>query len=382
MSHKVFLFQNIIAPYRVPLFEKLGNDPDLDFSVIVLSKNEPNRKEWTQPDDYPFKVYNKPGFSLSRNYEEHVHFKPFLFINLFREKPDVLLISGFSFASLTAVLLKKILKYKIVLWSEATKFTELNISRFRMFCRKFIAGKLDAVIDAGLLSRQYLTDSVFNSRYPPFFNAFNNIDCQKFSNGKGFLKNNNRNYRDFKHNYGKKVILYVGQLVARKGVFELLYVFEKIAKNNKNVSLILLGSGPLEKALKYYCEQHRLSQVFFTGFTGQNDIPKYYQIADVFVLLSHWDCNPLVIFEALASGLPIVASHAVGNTPEFVMDDYNGYVVDPFNSEMVVEKINRIISDQTIINKFGKNSQLLSQKSTYHNSYKIFRRVIFEVMKK
>lgn len=377
---KTFLIQNSIAPYRIPLFSLLANDPDIEFSVLRLTRTESHRKEWESIQNFPFPVRTVKGFSFSRNYEEHVRFNPGLGLILFKEKPNVIIIGGFSYASVISVMLKKKIDSKIILWFEGTCYTEHSVSKFRHSLRKYIIHRADAVITASELSEQYIRSQLSTSDNQAFFMAYNNIDNRYFDNSVQKFKANSRLFNDLKGKYGAKVILFTGQLIKRKGVFELLQGFEIIQRSNHHVSLLLVGNGPLENELKAYCKQHGLSRVFFEGFIRQEDLPNYYAIADMFVLLSHWDCNPLVIFEALASGLPIVASYRVGNVPEFVKDNYNGFVVDPFNTDQVADRIVKILNDPGLQRKFSKNSKRLSEKSNYEDSYRTFKKAIFHVL--
>jgi len=377
---KTFLIQNTIAPYRIPLFQLLSDDPALEFSAIQLARKEPHRKEWTEEKEYPFPVKTLKGFCYSRNFEDHVRLNPSLVWYLMKEKPDVLIIGGFSFASLISVVIKKAINCKIVLWFEGTQYTEKNISKFRNKVRRFISQRVDSIIVASELSKQYLKTNLLNDHNPIFFTAYNNVDNEHFSNSIIHFREKMNFFTRFKRKYGEQVILYVGQFIERKGIWELLAAYKKIHNSHPDVSLILLGTGPLAKDINSYCQQHGLNRVFFEGFVKQDDIPKYYAIADVFVLLSHWDCNPLVIFEALASGVPIVSSYRVGNVPEFVINNYNGFVVDPFNTDEVADRILKILNDVKLRTDFSNNSQLLSEKSTYDDSYHTFKKAIFHVM--
>jgi glycosyltransferase involved in cell wall biosynthesis len=81
---------------------------------------------------------------------------------------------------------------------------------------------------------------------------------------------------------------------------------------------VVVGDGPLEQALKEQARGLGLSDaVRFAGYVDQRDLPPWYRAADAFVLSSDFDNSPNVVLEAMASGLPIVATN-VGGLADFV----------------------------------------------------------------
>ena len=76
--------------------------------------------------------------------------------------------------------------------------------------------------------------------------------------------------------------------------------------------LVLIGSGEMEQELRVLATELELNNVDFVGFVNQSRIPKYYAASDVFVLPSRHDGWGVVINQALAAGLPIITSNAVG----------------------------------------------------------------------
>ncbi len=117
-------------------------------------------------------------------------------------------------------------------------------------------------------------------------------------------------------NFGLKeveVLLFVGRLAREKGLDMLLRAFTLIQERRPGVRLLLLGRGPYEEALK--AEVSRLGFkdfVIFAGAVPHEEVPGYYAAADLFVFPSTTETQGLVIIEAMAAGLPIVAVRAPG----------------------------------------------------------------------
>jgi N-acetyl-alpha-D-glucosaminyl L-malate synthase BshA len=181
----------------------------------------------------------------------------------------------------------------------------------------------------------------------------NAVDTDRFN------PNKNINIRqNFGIKYEDVVILFVGYLDEFKGIFELINAFNTISKDNKNVKLLMVGVGPKKKNLLKILKKRRIeSKVIFTGRIDHQKIHNYYQAADIFVLPSYTEGGgpPLVIMEAMACALPIIATK-VGGIPEGVENGVNGFLVSAKNVDELSKKLNILIKDDNLRNKFGNNS--------------------------
>ncbi|PLV59444.1 glycosyltransferase family 4 protein [Thermotoga sp. KOL6] len=124
------------------------------------------------------------------------------------------------------------------------------------------------------------------------------IEIEKFENAKA---------DDLRKKYGlvnKKVILYVGRIAKEKNIEFLLHVFEKV--NSPDTVFVMVGDGPERKEVEEFARKRQLN-VVVTGYIPHEKIPKYYKIGDVFLFASKTETQGLVLLEALASGLPVVA---------------------------------------------------------------------------
>jgi N-acetyl-alpha-D-glucosaminyl L-malate synthase BshA len=181
----------------------------------------------------------------------------------------------------------------------------------------------------------------------------NAVDTSRFN------PNKNINIRqNFGINYEDVVILFVGYLDEFKGIFELINAFNTISKDNKNVKLLMVGAGPKKKNLLKILKKRRIeNKVIFTGRIDHQKIHNYYQAADIFVLPSYTEGGgpPLVIMEAMACALPIIATK-VGGIPEGVENYVNGFLVSAKNVDELSKKLDILIKDDNLRNKFGNNS--------------------------
>jgi colanic acid/amylovoran biosynthesis glycosyltransferase len=125
----------------------------------------------------------------------------------------------------------------------------------------------------------------------------------------------------------KFTILFVGRLEPIKGLTVLLDAFEYLIKTGVDCQLDIVGDGPMEGVLSQKAKQMGLDgHVVFNGAVGQDEILIHYERAHVLVISSFMEGIPVVLMEAMASGLPVVATN-VGGITELVENNSNGFVV-------------------------------------------------------
>ena len=126
-----------------------------------------------------------------------------------------------------------------------------------------------------------------------------------------------------------KVVLTVRRLVYKNGIDTLIESANLAVKKNPKIVFLVVGKGPDMSNVQMQVKQLGIEQNFrLTGFVSDADLPLYYNTADVFVLPSKsGEGLPLVALEAMACGLPVIATN-VGGISEIMVDDY-GRLVPP-----------------------------------------------------
>jgi glycosyltransferase involved in cell wall biosynthesis len=124
-----------------------------------------------------------------------------------------------------------------------------------------------------------------------------------------------------------QIVTFTGRLDPQKGVVSLLHAWQAVAKLRQDASLLVLGKGPQEIELKDLAQHLDLSaRIIFCG--EQPDVLPYLQASDIFVLPSVAEGMPNALLEAMACGLPCVATR-IGGNEELITDGINGLLVDP-----------------------------------------------------
>jgi len=116
----------------------------------------------------------------------------------------------------------------------------------------------------------------------------------------------------------RRVVIAVSRLVPIKNLALLVDAVALVAARDSSIHLLIVGEGPEREALERHAIERGVdAHVTFTGYVAQADTPKYYRSADVFALSSEFDNSPNALLEAMACGLPVVATD-VGGVREFV----------------------------------------------------------------
>lgn len=157
---------------------------------------------------------------------------------------------------------------------------------------------------------------------------------------------------------GKIVILFVGQLIERKGVRHLLkaLALTETALLRK-CQVVIVGDGADRKTLEWLAGKLGLEGlVTFTGKVSDEELLDWYAAADVFVLPSLSEGRPTAINEAMASECAVIASNVSG-IPEQVTDGYNGFLVPPADPVALAGKITYLLENENDIAALGRNSR-------------------------
>ncbi|MFC7229682.1 glycosyltransferase [Salinirubellus salinus] len=147
----------------------------------------------------------------------------------------------------------------------------------------------------------------------------------------------------------------VGRLVERKGHFDLLRAWARVSDAVPDAHLVVVGYGPERDALEALADDLGVgSTVHFTG--ARDDVPELLGTMDLFVFPSHWEGHPGALLEAMAAGLPIVATTVPGSD-ELVSDRETGLMVPPRDPVSLGDAVERLCRDSQLASELGERAQ-------------------------
>jgi len=275
---------------------------------------------------------------------------------LFRKKKeyDLVHFHGASLPLITNILPLKLYGKKVVAKvASANQGTEAGSLRhkYSLFGQMLIRTlkKVDCFvatskeIKKGLLNDGYIQDRIIG--IPNF------VDQGVFHPSDKELRD--QAHKDFGFS-GETIVTFTGRLVKGKGIGVLLAAWGKVVVDFKNVCLLILGEGPFESRLKEQCQGLGIEKnVKFLGLV--NNVRKYLAMSDIFVFPSFQEGFPNSVLEAMACGLPVIATR-IGGIVDVIKDEENGLLVEPGNANQLADALKRLICDAEYASALGRNA--------------------------
>ena len=348
-KNKIIFLNYIPSPYRVDFFNDLNKVCDL--TVIFYYPEMPNA---------PWQNFNKKL--------EFKHY--FLFdkskilgiINLLKllkkHKNDTIVLGGYAMtAEIIAIFFLKFFKINFILNSDGGFITN---GFFKTLLKKRLIRSASYWLSSGVNTTKTLiyygakASNIFEYHFSSIRESEVLVDILN-DHTIAELKD------ELKLEKNVFYLVFVGQLVRRKGVDVLLKSLEFV--ENKKIEIIIIGSGEEEDSLKESLNfQKNSNKVHFLGKLSKDFVLKYLKVSDFFVFPSREDIWGLVLNEAIANGLPIISTCRVGSAYSLISPSKNGFIIDADNPIILAETINRLVLKDLILMK--KNSIAIAQKYT------------------
>lgn len=355
MSVSVVLITEIIAPYRIPVFNALARHRDLDLHVIFLAENDPTRRQW--------RIYkNEIGFSYEvlPSYRRRIANQNLLLnwgltAALRKCAPAAIVCGGYNYlASWISRAWAHRHRVPFFTWVESNgRDIRRHGEWAELLKRKFLRGCAGYVV-AGHSSFEYLR--IFNLPREKTFTAPNAVDTDFFARRSNAARRDPKACRQFQ--LPERFFLFVGRLVAEKGIFDLVRAYSLLpASVREDIALVIAGDGPARSQLAQAATRITPGAIHFAGFVQREDLPTYYAGADAFVFPTHSDAWGLVVNEAMACGLPVICSSAAGCVENLVQDQWNGRVVPPRAAAQLAEAMLELATDAALRAAMGERSR-------------------------
>jgi len=290
--------------------------------------------------------------------------------DIVRLKPSLLLINHVNLAPI-GMLIKKTFKipyylnvYGLEIWSGLSKLKIISI-----YNANKIIGDCKFILN-------YINENLKIEKNRLFL-LYDPVDTERFA-----PKSKNRYLLD-KYNIpdDKFKILTVGRLDRFKGHS---LIIESLQYLPEDIIYLIVGGGKLEIDLKQKVNSFGLkNRVIFTGRVPESELVEFYNLCDVFVLISKFGKGegeglPLTPIEAASCCKPIIVGDEDGSK-ESVVDGYNGFIISPNKIQILVEKILYLYKNRDILKEMGINAR----KFVIENfSYEKFKQTLHEVITK
>jgi len=168
----------------------------------------------------------------------------------------------------------------------------------------------------------------------------------------------------------KFIVLHTRGWEAMYGSDEFFLAFVKVAHQNPNLCLVMVGEGSQKSNFYKLIDKYGIKdQVIFPGFISQEELPKYYRAANVYVSASHIDGSSISLLEAMACGIPVLVSDIPGNK-EWVMDGRQGWLFKMGNVSEIMKALRRAFEHKETLLEMGKEArQTVEKKANWKKNF-------------
>ncbi len=175
------------------------------------------------------------------------------------------------------------------------------------------------------------------------------------------------------------ILTYVGRLAEEKDVSLLLYIFKRVLNRIPGVYLLLVGAGPEEENLKRLAKELEIEhRCKFLGFVDRDKVRECLAATDIFVFPSKTETQGLVLAEALAMGVPVVAADSLG-AREAIRQGVDGFIL-PSLPEVFSEKICELLRNNELMGKMReealRGAERFSAKSSAKKLLALYKRLL------
>ncbi|WP_156922496.1 glycosyltransferase family 4 protein [Cohnella thermotolerans] len=354
---RALLLTNTMSPYRIPVLNKVHADKDIDLTVWYLQERESNRKWNIDRDEIKYNYECLKGFhTYIQRLDFGLHINPGLFWKLVKHSPDIIMTTGYDAPGYwVALLYSKVFRKKFTVWwgstLESSRVQNTWVNRLRSFFLK----QADSFVTYGTEASKCLV--YYGVEEKKIVTGYNTVDVRYFYKQYKKKRKSSQDLQTTNHvNF-----LFIGQLIPRKGLEEVIDAFSEIPYTNWGLKIV--GSGPIEELLRNRIAEKKLEQnVTFEGFKQKEELINYLIEADCLVFPSLREVWGLVVNEALATDTFILASKYAGATKDIIIDKENGLVIDPLDQHNLVQSLNWIMSNVSYVKSARKLSFKLWRK--------------------
>lgn len=347
---RVVLIANNPAPYRIPVFTIVGAAPDFDLRVLFSTEREPMR-EW---DLSSMKFQHEFMKSFFFNWKGNpVHVNTDVVGWMRRARPDLIILTGFNPTNLLAFWHARRHGCKVALLIDGTDESELHLSAMHRWVRGLVYPHLSVVFGPS-----EGTFRLFKSYGVPPDRMFKSHLC---ADNAAFEKAVKPARPEFD-------LIYCGRFTEHKHPDFALQVAARMAElMQRRVSILMVGSGGMDDALRAQSATLANVRTEFAGFAKQHELPGHYARAGVLLFPTSYDPWGVVANEACASGVPVVVTRHAGVTGELVVDGVNGYVL-PLDVDAWARACVTLLTDESLYASMAAQCRKLVQPYTFDNA--------------
>lgn len=367
---KVVYLTNLPSPYRVDFFNEICRG-GVDLTVIFERQNASDRDgKWKSTETVLYKeIYLK---SIKVKGERSISLEAIRYIRSL--KYDLFVIHGYStVTAIFAIAYMRLHKIPYVISADGGLIS--TESKIKTALKQHLISGAKAWLSTGPTTSEYFSHygATKNKIFEYPFSSVKQSEVEEPASAEERTL-----FRKELCITEKKVVLFVGQYIPRKGIDILLDIARRLEE--LDAGLYLVGGEP-DNELKTIVNDYNLKGVHFVPFKTKKELKPYYRAADVFSLPTREDIWGLVINEAMSKGVPVVSTNRCVAALTMVDQGKSGYIVDVDDSDQLFEKIADLLNDSEKRSEFAQKAYETAQKYTIEEMAKRHIIIFGEIIK-
>lgn len=345
----VFL-TDIVTPYMVAVFEALAARTEL--TVIFCARSGTRAMPWaTTQLSFQHRILD--GRAIRRKTPDATDFYPSarLLSALARTPCDVIISGGFSFPSLYAAAYSRLAKRRLLIHSDGTANSEAGIGRGQRLTRRLLSRFSDGAVGNSRQAVRRFHELGFSH----VFEAPHSTVMEPFiATARRRVYGSARELR----------VITAGRLIPRKGVDRLIRAVALAREMGAVIALTVVGDGEEGPRLRALAAELGVDDIQWIGFVQQRELPALFGRADAFAFPTLDDPYGIVLLEAAASGLALLASPRGGATEDLVAGAGTGLVLDPDDTDTFAAALAQLAADPGLRERMGRAAHELASRRT------------------
>lgn len=325
---KIIVYSVVSSPYQRDLFYELSQLSELEINVYYLEQSSPDAP-WPEAAFQPYEkmlpgtyiAWGASRFHVNWHLPDVAH-------------ADVIVLNGYQNSVAQWILYRYGSQIPCIFWGETMV---ANSGGLKGALQKAMMQSLNHCSAIAAIGSRAVKD--YQQRFPgkPVFDIPYYCDLSEFS---AHIPERPRQ---------PVTILFCGQMILRKGVDILLQAFARLIESGLEARLLLVGREAELPEMLAALSPEVTKHIEHTGFQAPEDLPQFFQQADIFVLPSRYDGWGVVVNQAIGAGLPVICSDAVGAALDLVKPGVNGAIVPVGDVEALYKALKEYLQNPDAI---------------------------------
>lgn len=381
--------------YQVPLLRRIAQEPDIEMTTFFSSdlsvrgyKDEGFGVEvkWDIPLLGGYRYEFLPRFRKDDSLGFAKPINRGIVKRLYHGRFDLAWVFGYHrLVCLQAIGAANLLRIPVLLQSDSNLFSPER-PKWKLAVKASLAEFLKPMID-GVLAvgeanadywHHYFGGDVPLFRYPyAVDNQFFRDNVLRAATRRDELR------RELDLEAGRPVVLFAAKFLEWKRPADLIEAFIRLSfapEAGKNAYLLMVGDGADRPNMERRVRESGLSNIRFLGFKNQTELPRYFDLCDIFVLPSHGEPWGLVVNEVMNAGRPVIVSDRVGCLADLVRDGFNGFVYPSKDVAALANCLRCLIDNPRLRTSMGENSLRIIHQHSFEQDVAGLRQALAHVL--